>query len=230
MTFKIFLSEYALKNKTEIDLKILKKQLHKENTMQNFSFQMKIKKRCKCRIKSLKNLIKDYFQSFKTLLQNYTQKRNTEINQKILKKLLYNDNTIVILYFSNDTGEKVPVKTLKNDFNLSKHIYKTILIKTTLKSTKNLKRYCTKTTLLQNFTFQMKLEKRCKCRIRIFKKQILKNDFETYIKCLQNYTQKINTEIDKKIKSHCTKKNLLLQNFSFQMKIEKRCKRRIKIF
>ena len=30
-----------------------------------------------------------------------------------------------------------------------------------------------------------------------------------------------NTEIDKKMKSYCTKKTLLLQNFSFQMKREK---------
>ena len=116
MTFnhsKYLLSEYALKNKTEIDLKILKKRLYKENTIAKLFFSNENQKRCKCRIKSLKNLIKDYFQSFKTLLQNYTQKRNTEINQKILKKLLYNDNAIVKLYFSNDTGKNVPMKTFK---------------------------------------------------------------------------------------------------------------------
>ena len=74
-------------------------------------------------------------------------------------------------------------------FNLSKHIYKTILRKTTLKSTKKIKSYCTKTTLLQNFTFQMKLEKRCKCRIKFLKKS-----FEKWLWILQNMFTKLYLE------------------------------------
>ena len=52
---------------------------------------------------------KNDFQSFKTHLQNYTQKNNTEIEKKN-KKLLYKDNTIAKLYFSNETGKKVQMQ------------------------------------------------------------------------------------------------------------------------
>ena len=72
--------------------------MYKENTIAKIYFSMKLEKRSKCMIKSLKNLMKDYFQSFKTLLQNY---------------LLYKDNAIVKLYFSIETGKNVQMKTFK---------------------------------------------------------------------------------------------------------------------
>ena len=91
----------------------MKKPLYKENTIAKFFFSNENQKKVQMQDKKFEKSYKDYFQSFKTLLQNYTQKRNTEINQKILKKLLYNDNAIVKLHFSNDTGKNVPMKTFQ---------------------------------------------------------------------------------------------------------------------
>ena len=74
MTFnnsKYFLSEYALKNKTEIDLKILKKRLHKENTIAKLFFsnenQKKVQMQDKKFEKSYKRLLSIFQNTFAKL-------------------------------------------------------------------------------------------------------------------------------------------------------------------
>ena len=103
---------------------------------------------------------------------------------------MYNDNTIVKLYFSNDTGKNVPMKTFKKWLSIFQNTFtKLYLEKQHWNRQKKLKSYCTKTTLLQNFTFQMKLEKRCKCRIKFFEKS-----FEKWLWNLQNMFTKLYLE------------------------------------
>ena len=80
MTFnhsKYFLSEYALKNKTEIDLKILKKRLYKENTIAKLFFSNENQKKVQMQDKKFEKCHKRLLSIFQnTFAKLYLEKEH----------------------------------------------------------------------------------------------------------------------------------------------------------
>ena len=80
MTFnhsKYFLSEYALKNKTEIDLKILKKRLYKENTIAKLFFSNENQKKVQMQDKKFEKSHKKLLSIFQnTFVKLYLEKEH----------------------------------------------------------------------------------------------------------------------------------------------------------
>ena len=84
MTFNLSKYSYqniALKNKTEIDQKCLKKPVYKENIIAKFFFSKENWKKGANVGQNLKNSFKNHIHSFKMLLQNYTQKRTLKYSK-----------------------------------------------------------------------------------------------------------------------------------------------------
>ena len=73
-------------------------------------------------------------------------------------------------------------------FNLSKQLLKVILRKTTLNRRQKINLMYKDNTIPKHY-FSIETQKRCKYRIKVFK-SLLKNDFQSYLTSLQNYTKK----------------------------------------